>query len=81
MGVSETHLRIMLTAIFAILSFIGLVIGLLSMAVLGWPMNSIISDSLLLATGIYLLGALAGAFGGAVFITNKKPLELLQVKE
>lgn len=81
LGISETHIRIMLTAIFTILSFLGLVIGLLSMVALRWQLNSIFSSSLLLAAGIYLLGVLAGAFGGAVFITNKKPLELLQVKE
>jgi hypothetical protein len=34
-----------------------------------------------MAGGLYLLGALLGALIGAVSVSNKQPLELLQVKE
>jgi hypothetical protein len=35
----------------------------------------------LTSAGLYLLGALIGSISGAIMVTNKKPLELLQVKE
>jgi hypothetical protein len=35
----------------------------------------------LTGAGLYLAGALAGSVTGAILVTNKKPIELLQVKE
>jgi hypothetical protein len=35
----------------------------------------------LVGAGLYLAGALAGLVSGAIVVTDKKPIELLQVKE
>jgi hypothetical protein len=35
----------------------------------------------LTGAGLYLAGVLAGSVTGALSVTNKKPIELLQVKE
>ena len=56
----------------------GLIISICALAVLGWTDS--LRDSILPA-GLYLAGVLAGSISGAALITNRPPLELLQVKE
>ena len=56
----------------------GLALGLVLLMILGWGFG--LTSSLFLAA-LYLAGAAAGMIMGAVVVTNRPPLELLQVKE
>jgi hypothetical protein len=64
-----------------ILSMIGVIISLGITSFLWATTGQVPIGSLLTSAGLYLLGALIGSISGAIMVTNKKPLELLQVKE
>jgi len=57
------------------------IIGLGLSAILWISSGTVSLSTLLTGAGLYLAGALAGLVIGAFLITNKPPLELLQVKE
>jgi hypothetical protein len=48
---------------------------------LGMTSDLVASIPLLTGAGLYLAGVLVGSMVGAISVTNKKPIELLQVKE
>jgi hypothetical protein len=79
LGVEKHKIRIMQVSQTLALTFIGLVIGIVLLSVLkgvnviGWP--------IFFGALVYLFCALLGSIVGSVFVANKKPMELLQVKE
>jgi ABC-type lipoprotein release transport system permease subunit len=81
LGTTRTAVRLALIVEPLILSIIGVIIGLgISLALwTGLGAGSVVP--LLTAAGLYLAGVLAGLMIGAISVTNKKPIELLQVKE
>jgi ABC-type antimicrobial peptide transport system permease subunit len=81
LGVTCRAVRLILIAEPLSLSVIGVIIGL-GIAWLGWrPSDLVAAGPLLISAGLYLAGVLAGSVTGALSVTNKKPIELLQVKE
>jgi hypothetical protein len=54
----------------------GIVIGLIALTILGWS----IAVSFMPA-GLYLAGVIIGSITGSILVTNRPPLELLQVRE
>jgi hypothetical protein len=78
LGTTKTKSRTTLCLEQILVCIVGLVIGLAVLAVLDWGFG--FASSLSLA-GVYLAGAAVGTVVGAVVVTNKPPLELLQVKE
>ncbi len=81
LGTTRTAVRLALMIEPLILSMLGVLIGL-GMARLLWASPVLEAASpLLISAGLYLVGVLAGSVAGAISVTNKKPIELLQVKE
>lgn len=81
MGTTRTAVRWALIIEPLILSIIGVIIGL-GVSLFGWTTSDLVPVvPLLTGAGLYLAGVLAGSVFGAVSVTNKKPIELLQVKE
>jgi ABC-type antimicrobial peptide transport system permease subunit len=81
LGQTKRGTRIMLNAEQVILCLVGLLLGLVGLAVMRRDFFAILSWQSLMCAGLYLLGSLIGSITGAVLITNKPPLELLQVRE
>lgn len=76
LGIPAKTVRKMLAAEQFILGLIGTVAGILLCVILGkWNIE------LLFSIGLYLFGLVIGTVIGCILVTNKKPLELLQVKE
>ncbi|MFH1132566.1 MAG: ABC transporter permease, partial [Pseudomonadota bacterium] len=81
MGTTRTAVRWALIIEPLILSITGVIIGL-GVSLFGWTTSDLVPVvPLLTGAGLYLAGVLAGSVVGAVMVTNKKPIELLQVKE
>lgn len=81
LGTTHTVVRMVLIAEPMCLSIFGVIVGL-GLSVLLWISSGLVPvGSLLTNASLYLAGALVGMVGGAIVITQKKPLELLQVKE
>jgi ABC-type antimicrobial peptide transport system permease subunit len=81
LGATRTAVRLVLVSEPLCLSILGVVIGLAISRFL-WMTSGLVSvGALLTGAGLYLAGALAGSVTGAILITNKMPIELLQVKE
>jgi len=81
LGTTRTAVRLALILEPLILSILGVLIGL-GMARLLWMTSDLLASvPLLISAGLYLVGVLAGSVTGAISVTNKKPIELLQVKE
>jgi len=81
LGVTRRSVRLALFSEPVILSMIGVIISLGITSLLWTTTGQVPIGSLLTSAGLYLLGALIGSISGVIMITNKKPLELLQVKE
>ncbi|MDP3450654.1 MAG: hypothetical protein Q8R87_08740, partial [Anaerolineaceae bacterium] len=81
LGTTRTVVRLVLVAETMCLSILGVFIGLGLTAVLWTSSAKIPVVTLLTIAGLYLAGALVGLVCGAILVTNKQPLELLQVKE
>ena len=81
LGTTRTAVRLALIIEPLFLSIIGVIIGLgISRSL--WVISDLVSAvPLLTGAGLYLAGVLAGLVIGAISVTNKKPIELLQVKE
>ena len=80
-GTTKTAVRSALIVEPFLLSIIGSLLGL-GIAILLWMRSDAVSaESLLLSTVLYLAGVVVGSVIGAISVTNKKPIELLQVKE
>jgi hypothetical protein len=81
LGTTRTAVRLALIVEPLILSIIGVVTGL-GISRLLWTTADLMPDvRLLIGAGLYLAGVLAGLGFVAISVTNKKPIELLQVKE
>jgi ABC-type antimicrobial peptide transport system permease subunit len=81
LGTTRTAVRLALISEPFFLSIIGVLIGL-GIAYFLWMTSGLVPvGALLTGAGLYLAGALAGSVIGAMSVTNKKPIELLQVKE
>lgn len=81
LGTTRRSVRLALFSEPVILSMIGVIISLGITSLLWSTTGQVPIGSLLTSAGLYLLGALIGSISGAIMVTNKKPLELLQVKE
>jgi ABC-type antimicrobial peptide transport system permease subunit len=81
LGVTRTSVRLALIIEPLILSIIGVVTGLGISRLLWMTSGPLSAGELLTGAGLYLAGALAGSVTGAILVTNKMPIELLQVKE
>jgi ABC-type antimicrobial peptide transport system permease subunit len=81
LGTTRPAVRLTLIVEPLILSMIGVIIGL-GIAWLGWRVSGLVKASpLLLSAVLYLAGVMFGLVLGSISVTNKKPIELLQVKE
>jgi len=76
LGSSKKRTAFMLWCEQMIICAIGLVLGLVAMLFLGLTATQMATLS-----GLYLIGSIFGAAFGAFIVTNKAPLELLQVRE
>ena len=79
LGVEKGKIRAMQVKQILFLTLIGLLLGfilLISLRGIGAAQPSVAVAAL-----VYLVGALLGALLGAIQVSNKKPMELLQVKE
>jgi ABC-type antimicrobial peptide transport system permease subunit len=81
LGVGKTSIRAVLCSKQILLSLAGVLLGLGLLGALRQNLPAVLGRPALLAAGSYLLGALIGSLIGAISISNKKPLDLLQVKE
>ncbi|MFA5873707.1 MAG: FtsX-like permease family protein [Anaerolineales bacterium] len=81
LGTTRTAVRLALIIEPLILSIIGVIIGLGISRFLWMTSDLVPAGPLLTGAGLYLAGVLAGVVIGAISVTNKKPIELLQVKE
>jgi hypothetical protein len=81
LGTTRTAVRLALIVEPLILSILGVMLGL-GISRLLWMSSDLVSAvPLLVSAGLYLAGVLAGSVTGVISVTNKKPIELLQVKE
>ncbi|MBE3038870.1 MAG: hypothetical protein IMZ62_08675 [Chloroflexi bacterium] len=81
LGVGKTSVRAVLCSEQILLSLAGVLLGLGLLGGLRQNLPAVLGRPAFLAAGSYLLGALIGSLIGAISISNKKPLDLLQVKE
>jgi hypothetical protein len=81
LGTPRTAVRLALVSEPLFLSIIGVLIGLGISRFLWMASGLVPFGALLTGAGLYLAGVLAGSVAGALSVTNKKPIELLQVKE
>jgi len=81
LGTTRNAVRLALIIEPLILSIVGVIIGL-GISRLLWTASGLVPTvPLLSSAGLYLAGVLVGLVIGAISVTNKKPIELLQVKE
>jgi len=76
LGLPKFKTRLNLFMELVAVCFIGLLVGLAAVLVMGVALP----EALLLA-GVYLTGAVIGAIIGVIIISSKTPLDLLQVRE
>lgn len=81
LGTTRTAVRLALIVETLILSMIGVIIGLGIVWLVWRPEGLATAGPLLISAALYIAGVLAGLVLGAISVTNKKPIELLQVKE
>ena len=81
LGTTRKAVRLALILEPLILSIIGVIIGLGISRFLWMTSDLMPAVPILIGAGLYLAGVLAGLVAGAISVTNKKPIELLQVKE
>jgi ABC-type lipoprotein release transport system permease subunit len=81
LGVGKAGLRALLCGEQALLSIVGVILGLGLLSLLRQDITIILARPTFLAAGAYLLGVLIGSLIGVISVSNRKPLDLLQVKE
>ena len=81
LGTTKTRTRAMLCTEQLSLCLVGLLLGLAMLVVLRKDASAVFAGTALVCAGLYLTGAVFGAMFGAISVTNRMPLELLQVKE
>lgn len=79
LGVEKHRITRMQIGQFLLLTVSGLVVGTIILIIL--PGIATLQWSIGIVALIYLVGTLLGTLVGSVWVTNKKPMELLQVKE
>ena len=78
LGEPRRNTRVVLIMEKLLVCLLGLLIGVMSMLLSGWGFGLLSAVGLV---GLYLTGVITGLFVGAVFITNRPTLSLLQVRE
>jgi len=63
------------------LCLIGLLLGLTLLIVLQRDAAAVLTGPALVCAALYLAGVICGSIPSAISVTNRMPLELLQVKE
>lgn len=81
LGTTGAAVRLAFIMELLFLSVLGLVAGLGISWFLWMAPNAVSASSLWTGAVLYLAGVLCGSVAGAIAITRKKPIELLQVKE
>jgi len=81
LGTTRAAVRLALILEPLILSILGVMLGLGISRLLGMTTDLVSTVPILTSAGLYLVGVLVGSVAGAISVTNKKPIELLQVKE
>lgn len=81
LGTTKSRTRILLCTEHILLCLLGLLLGLGILAALRGGIHAALSGRAVGCAGLYLAGCLCGALPGAIHITNRMPLELLQIKE
>jgi ABC-type antimicrobial peptide transport system permease subunit len=81
LGTTRAAVRLALIAEPFSLSILGVIIGLGLSAILWISSGTVSVSTLLTSAGLYLAGVLLGLVSGAILVSSKQPLELLQVKE
>jgi predicted lysophospholipase L1 biosynthesis ABC-type transport system permease subunit len=81
LGSKKAQTRTALCAEQIVLSITGLTVGLIILAIIVRDINAATNHSALFCVVLYIAGTLAGSLFGAILVTNKTPLELLQVRE
>jgi ABC-type antimicrobial peptide transport system permease subunit len=81
LGVRRAWVRAMLCSEQVLLSLLGVILGLGLLVILRQDPEAVLTAPTMTTGGLYLLGALIGSLLGAILVSNKQPLELLQVKE
>jgi len=78
LGATKKRTRVVLCTEQITVVLLGAVAGFLLLVIAGWGFGIVALIGLIM---FYLLGAIIGAVAGAVLVTNKAPLDLLQVRE
>lgn len=81
LGTTQVAVRLAFMMELLFLSILGVVTGLGISWFLWMAPNAVSAVSLWTGAGLYLAGVLSGSAAGAIAVTRKKPIELLQVKE
>jgi len=76
LGVTKARTRAMLLSVQMGVCLVGIAIGLAAVSIAGWGI-----EASAMPAGLYLSGSAAGSAIGAILLTNRSPLALLQVKE
>ena len=79
LGVEKHRITRMQIGQFLLLTVSGLVVGTIILIIL--PGIATLQWSIGIVALVYLVGTLMGTLVGSAWVTNKKPMELLQVKE
>ncbi|MCL2168949.1 MAG: hypothetical protein FWB74_02860 [Defluviitaleaceae bacterium] len=77
LGNTKTSTRLILILEQTVVCIFGIALGLVTLPIFGISFGT----ALAILIALYLSGAIIGATSGAISITNKSPLDLLQVKE
>ena len=77
LGMSKTQIRLTSIGEYMLLCLIGSIIGIIMMPILGINLAS----QVLISAGWFVVGSVIGSSTGAVIISNRSPLSLLQVRE
>ena len=63
------------------LSLVGLLLGLTLLIILRQDVSAVLAGPALVCAALYLAGTVCGTMPSGIAVTNRMPLELLQVKE
>lgn len=77
LGGPKAKVRILLVTEQAVICLLGIILGIILTVIL----HGAVSASTQMNIVLYFIGYIIGAVFGSIFVTNKVPLELLQVKE
>jgi len=75
-GTSRTKTAAMLFVEQLLICIVGLILGLFALLFIGLS-----AQQMLVLAVLYMLGVVLGSIVGAVVVTSKAPLDLLQVRE